>query len=351
VQLLARLSPQDSFRSGITIYVVQVNFAGINVSVSVDSLLPSIRTFLEPKFYQHNFPLFDIQGLTSGDHTIDVALLDCQYNASNLFAYPNGTSALAFDYATINDQQIVTTSAPATSSTASSSSGSRAGKSIPTAAIVGGVVAGLVAIGASILLLLYSRSRTTLRNRNLVRRKTEIDPEPKVVPLHDIPYPPDEARPPSRTALLPFASSTAFNPEGLYAYSDTQPVEHTQSITTTHDTPITTLSITALDLSEHFSANSSSVIARSDATRSPSPSHGTETQPLIPAAASSQLTEEQLGLIHDLYTLNVPVTDIAGVMERMRVEREIGAGAGDERLSLVRRDSQISEVLPSYESR
>jgi hypothetical protein len=147
VQLLARLSPQDSFRrwaffscietslteritgSGITIYVVQVNFAGINVSVTVDALPPSIRTFLEPKFYQHNFPLFDIQGLTSGDHTIDVALLDCQYNASNLFAYPNGTSALAFDYAIINDQQIVTTSAPATSSTASSSSGSRAGKS------------------------------------------------------------------------------------------------------------------------------------------------------------------------------------------------------------------------------
>jgi len=40
-----------------------------------------------------------------------------------------------------------------------------------------------------------------------------------------------------------------------------------------------------------------------------------------PRYASSQLTKEQLSfkLIHDLYTLNVPVTDIAGVMERMRV--------------------------------
>ena len=101
------------------------HFAGINVIITVDSLLPS----LEPKFYRHNFPLFDIQALTLASHAIDVALLNCQYNASNLFAYPNGTSALAFDYAVINNRQVVSTSTPDTSSAASSSSGSRAGKS------------------------------------------------------------------------------------------------------------------------------------------------------------------------------------------------------------------------------
>jgi hypothetical protein len=71
-------------------------------------------------------------------------------------------------------------------------------------------------------------------------------------------------------------------------------------------------------------------------------------QPLLPAAAS-RLTGEQLDLIHNLYSLNVPAVDIAGVMERMRVEREVAAD--DAGMSLVRRDSQISEVLPSYDSR
>ena len=110
--------------SGITIYVVQVNFAGINVSITVDTLAPTIRTFLEPKFYHHDFPLYDIQGLPWGSHFIDVALLDCQYNSSNRFAYPNGTSGLAFDRAVINDWQQISPS-PAMTPIPSSSGGSR----------------------------------------------------------------------------------------------------------------------------------------------------------------------------------------------------------------------------------
>jgi len=92
-----------------------VNFAGINVSIIVDALPPQTCTFLEPQFYQHNFPLFDFQGLPWGDHIVDVALLDCQYNASNRFAYPNGTSGLAFDYAVINDLQLSPAAPPMTS--------------------------------------------------------------------------------------------------------------------------------------------------------------------------------------------------------------------------------------------
>jgi hypothetical protein len=92
-----------------------VNFAGINASIIVDTLAPQTRTFLEPLFYQHNFPLFDSQELPWGDHIVDVALLDCQYNASNLFSYHNGTSGLAFDYAVINDQQLSPAVPPMTS--------------------------------------------------------------------------------------------------------------------------------------------------------------------------------------------------------------------------------------------
>ena len=115
--------------SGITIYVVQVNFAAINVSVTVDSLQPTIRTFPEPQWYLHNFSLFDIQELPSGNHTIDLALLDTQYNTGDKYAYTNGTSALAFDYAIVNDQLISPSSTPVTSPAQSSSSSSVSTKS------------------------------------------------------------------------------------------------------------------------------------------------------------------------------------------------------------------------------
>jgi hypothetical protein len=187
-----------------------------------------------------------------------------------------------------------------------------------------------------------------MHDRNLVRRKTEIDPEPKLATLQRIPYPSAEVRPPPR-ATVPITSSTTFNPETLYGYANTPLAVqsgHTQSIATSRDISIITPSVTALDPSERFSANSSSFMTRS-VTGSPSPSHGADTQPLLPAA-TSRLTGEQVDLIHNLYSLNVPVADIAGVMERMRVERE--AAAGDAGVSLVRRDSHISEVLPSYET-
>lgn len=92
--------------SGITIYVVQVNFAAINVSITVDSLSPTIRTFPEPQFYQHNFSLFQILELPTGSHIIDIALLDSQYGSGDKYAYTNGTSALVFDYAVVDQDDI-----------------------------------------------------------------------------------------------------------------------------------------------------------------------------------------------------------------------------------------------------
>lgn len=57
----------------------------------------------EPQYYVHNQSIYEAQNLPSGDHTVNVNLLNYQYAGDELFAYTNGTSAFAFDYAVVNE--------------------------------------------------------------------------------------------------------------------------------------------------------------------------------------------------------------------------------------------------------
>lgn len=91
--------------SGITLYIVQVNYSAINVSVTVDSLQPAYRSYPEAG-YVHNVSLFDIQELPSGPHTVSVKLLDYTYSSDDGYAYGNGTSSLVFDSAVINQADV-----------------------------------------------------------------------------------------------------------------------------------------------------------------------------------------------------------------------------------------------------
>ncbi|KZP03730.1 hypothetical protein FIBSPDRAFT_458592 [Athelia psychrophila] len=100
--------------SGIEIFVVQVNYAALNVSIVVDTLLPSYHYYAEPQYYLHNFSLFQIEELPTGFHTVTIKLLDSQYASGDRYAYVNGTSALVFDYATVNEINIASGSTPST---------------------------------------------------------------------------------------------------------------------------------------------------------------------------------------------------------------------------------------------
>jgi len=342
--------------SGITIYVVQVNFAAINVSVTVDSLLPAIRTFPEPQWYLHNFSLFDIQELPSGSHTVDVALLDSQYNANDKYVYTNGTSALAFDFAIINDQLISSSSTPVTSPPSSSSSGSSGGaKPTPIGAIVGGAAGGLAAVAAIVIYLLcFRRRESSARPLSLIRRKTEIDPEPKVLPVapfaRSTTYTPVNG--PSRTTLPP----SAFTAENLYGSSSPPSTErgaYTALAPTNDDGPTSHRPgppMVVQNPSVQSGSVSTSVAGRSSLASPPLSKKAKA--PSLPPGVANQLTPEQLDFVHNLYSLNIPAADIAGVMERMRVEREVPAVnvTVDASMSLQSDDAK-SEAPPRYEPR
>ncbi|KZP03732.1 hypothetical protein FIBSPDRAFT_1055111 [Athelia psychrophila] len=194
--------------SGIEIFVVQVNYAALNVSIVVDTLLPSYHYYAEPQYYLHNFSLFQIQELPTGFHTVTIKLLDSQYASDDRYAYVNGTSALVFDYATVNEINIASGSTPSTaiaqpSATVSAVPTSAASKA-PIGAIVGGIVGGIALLMAGILL--YLCRHRIAASPALRRRRTEIDPEPKRHTLEDPPSLPPSAGP----------YNASFNPQNLY---------------------------------------------------------------------------------------------------------------------------------------
>ncbi|KZP20677.1 hypothetical protein FIBSPDRAFT_1044709 [Athelia psychrophila] len=372
--------------SGIEIMVVQVNYAALNVSIVVDTLLPSYHYYAEPQYYLHNFSLFQIQELPTGFHTVTIKLLDSQYASGDRYAYVNGTSALVFDYATVNEINIASGSTPSTaiaqpSATVSAVPTSAASKA-PIGAIVGGIVGGIALLMAGILL--YLCRHRIAASPALRRRRTEIDPEPKRHTLEDPPSLPPSAGP----------YNASFNPQNLYnsnsraSFSNNQapypqsvnPGPYPQSVNSgggdmsemgyqqrpsSRDRKYAsgTSGLTAATELAYarFSGRASSEAGRSEAVSGsgsgsgsdgvrgqapsvaplglrsggfPSPSRSSYSQSAVSRAMSeipsfnearaSQLTPEQLDFVHNLISLNVPAADIAGVMERMREEGEDG---------------------------
>ncbi|KAF7981269.1 hypothetical protein HWV62_34161 [Athelia sp. TMB] len=396
--------------SGITIYIVQVNFAAVNVSIVVDNLQPTYRTYAEPQYYLHNFSLFDIQELPSGPHTVNIALLDSSYSSGDRYAYPNGTSALVFDYAVVNEINVAGSSTPSTAAPQPSATPSTtpapapapssSASKTPLGAIVGGVVGGLALIMAAVVLYLC-RHRIAASSR---RRHPEIDPEP-----HDVrrttlqdhgPSPPTSAG----YAQSSFDAARLYRPDSRTSYSTAQqPYPH--SIAPGHGemseigyapsssayssgkdrrgygsgstglTPATELAYQRFSGRSSIDSGGTGVPGQAPSVaplglRSggvPSPSRSSVSQsvvsralseiPSINAARASQLTPEQLDFVHNLIGLNVPAADIAGVMERMRLEGEEGEanrrmGLGVERGVLGRGDvkaAPTNEALPDYE--
>ena len=96
--------------SGITIYVFNAGVTGMTAGFSVDggTAVPSTIQAPPPPDYQvSNVSLYNIQGLPSGNHTMQMSLLD----------WNGGGTSMKFDYAYVNETFVA--SPAATSSTSS----------------------------------------------------------------------------------------------------------------------------------------------------------------------------------------------------------------------------------------
>ena len=100
--------------SGITMYVFNAGASGMTASFSIDgapAVSSSINAPPGPNFQVSNVSLYNIQGLTSGNHTMMMTVLD--WNGS--------PTSMKFDYAYVNESLVAAHTTSLTSSTTSTS--------------------------------------------------------------------------------------------------------------------------------------------------------------------------------------------------------------------------------------
>jgi hypothetical protein len=110
--------------TGIAVQVVQLgprnNSAGLatNVNITLDAKPRDTKTLYPITSTRYNVTLYDIEGLTWGDHTLDIALMSMVYPGRTV---PYGTEMM-FDYAIVNDDSPPFTSTATSASIISTSS-------------------------------------------------------------------------------------------------------------------------------------------------------------------------------------------------------------------------------------
>lgn len=110
--------------TGIAVQVVQLgprnNSAGLatNVNITLDAKPPDTKTLYPITSIRYNVTLYNIGGLTWGDHTLDIALMSMVYPGRTV---PYGTEMM-FDYAIVNDDSPPFTSTATSASIISTSS-------------------------------------------------------------------------------------------------------------------------------------------------------------------------------------------------------------------------------------
>jgi hypothetical protein len=172
-------------------------------------------------------------------------------------------------------------------------------------AIIGGCVGGITVIIALILIILYNRRR--IRNQ----LPTYIDPGPKA--LEKPTFSPGMS-PPSSAIW----SSAAFPPPmdvGMNRQAPNGPPMQMVPPMTVHTLP-------SLPMGAGPGANPST--PQTQIRQMPAVSG---VLPLPTGAADIQLTDEEIDFIRGFESINVPMTDIGRVIERMRAERAAGGAS------------------------
>ncbi|KAG6330778.1 hypothetical protein ID866_8311 [Astraeus odoratus] len=130
---------------GITIYILNAGFQGVNASLEVDgthSVTTAIPPPSPPTYQTPRVPLFDIQSLAYADHTATLSILD----------WNGGNTSLYFDYALVDDTTQTTTAQPTSSSSSDSTT------SVTTEGLYTSAAASNVSSSTTIVSSTYSTS-------------------------------------------------------------------------------------------------------------------------------------------------------------------------------------------------
>ncbi|KIJ16587.1 hypothetical protein PAXINDRAFT_168653 [Paxillus involutus ATCC 200175] len=291
--------------SGITVYVLQAGAQGINASITIDGGSPKYNVLSAPPgpgFYIPNVTLFNLQGITTGNH---VATMTVQ-NWDNIF------SGMMFDYAAINETLVssTTTSSSIPSSTVASTTSptstapaSQNSSHVSIGAIVGGVIGGLLALVAIVLAIVFFR-----RRRRGNRGDADLDSEPKIEPF----LPPDAEQQRERYSNTA-ASQSASSPTAFPRSRSQEPLMGSASPPLLRKSQMglmnpNTSAIPEGGLSTPSHRTPSSNATSADSSEPPRP-RIQQTHPM--------LTDDQADFVNSLYTNNVPAAAIARVIERM----------------------------------
>jgi hypothetical protein len=308
--------------SGIAIYVLQAGAQGINASLTIDGGAPNYNVLPAPpgpNFYIPNVTLFSIQGVTTGNHTATMTVL----NWDNIF------SGMMFDYVEIN-QTIVsttttssvvsstaasTTSNPTSTATSSPSNSTYAVFGLPhydidscdstsVGAIVGGVVGGLAALIALLLAIFYLRRR----RREAQGLSADLDGDPKIEP---------------------FFSADSLYHQGPQRHTDVTELATTENLVTgavsAGAPPHSTSSGSARREKSRLGVANPNTGQIANASATPPTQAGLSSTSSGPSETSRpriqqthpMLTDDQADFVNNLYTNNVPAGAIARVIERM----------------------------------
>ncbi|KAI9569017.1 hypothetical protein HD554DRAFT_643066 [Boletus coccyginus] len=318
--------------SGITMYVFNAGLSGMTASCSIDGGQAnpnSIDAPPAPTYQISNVSLCSIQGLSSGNHTMKMTVLD--WNGS--------ATSMKFDYAYVNETFVAT---PATTSATSSMTSTSTSSQTPTqasagnsgsnqvnlGAIIGGTLGGL-ALLAGVIGFFYWRRRKAPRKTVFSPESTFqvnpftsefSDPTPPPVPYTQRPFTGAQHR--ETSSSVPPLMRTAILRDALAAgnYSLT-PDQSSQSVRSGQSSAVfqplrrqPSYSITDTDPPLHSGVSQVADLG--------SPFSD------VQVASRYGLTAEQVGVVERLRADNVPVETISRVIEGF-VSSNLGLSADE----------------------
>ncbi|KIM79848.1 hypothetical protein PILCRDRAFT_823037 [Piloderma croceum F 1598] len=341
--------------SGITLFVIQSNNP-LNTTLTLDGNISATATLVAlpgPNDFAYNVTLYNVQGLHTAQHTLDVALVTYT---------PSGGSAIGsmirFDSALINntDSSVVSPSASGIGTTTahpvpSSGGGSTGSSHSVIGPAVGGAVGGVVVIAAIILALLFCRRRKPPQHvaefdpdpsiKNFPARPTSFDPQ-AVLYSSPLPSTAQSVQPLAyaTSSRSSFPTTDINDRRSLQASSSGAPTSSTGSALIPRSSALRPSTAGSIEPQRFMVSNPEMgsisdvpmAYAKGQLKRVEAQSTGSSSAPIVSASlppnipGSGELTEEQASFVNNLRSLNVPAAEIASLLEVMRRERAESSG-------------------------